>query len=216
MQSRQMSLGSRPNLGWLLQGHRIQQPWHHARLRPCDNLWRRAVPRSTATPTATTWTSISAVPIAASTHPFSHWSEQGFTDMERYTTIANDLQAVVRRLLICGMHVHVGIEDDELRIDLMNQMRYFLPHLLALTTSSPFWQGENTGLKSYRLSVWDEMPRTGLPNAFDSYAEYERHVAALVNAGVHTEFSYVSAAGGAFLEWLEGKDLPGVAVLRTA
>ena len=114
------------------------------------------------------------MPIAASTHPFSHWSEQGFTDMERYTTIANDLQAVVRRLLICGMHVHVGIEDDELRIDLMNQVRYFLPHLLALTTSSPFWQGENTGLKSYRLSVWDEMPRTGLPNAFDSYAEYER------------------------------------------
>lgn len=123
-------------------------------------------------------------PIAASTHPFSHWSEQGFTEMERYTTIANDLQAVVRRLLICGMHVHVGVEDDELRIDLMNQMRYFLPHLLALTTSSPFWQGENTGLKSYRLSVWDEMPRTGVPNAFDSYAEYERHVAALVNAGI--------------------------------
>ncbi len=122
--------------------------------------------------------------IAASTHPFSHWSEQGFTDMERYTTIANDLQAVVRRLLICGMHVHVGIEDDELRLDLMNQVRYFLPHLLALTTSSPFWQGENTGLKSYRLSVWDEMPRTGLPNAFDSYAEYERHVSALVNAGI--------------------------------
>jgi len=124
------------------------------------------------------------MPIAASTHPFSHWSEQGYTEQERYTTIANDLQAVVRRLVICGMHVHVGIDDDELRIDLMNQMRYFLPHLLALTTSSPFWQGENTGLKSYRLSVWDEMPRTGLPNAFDSYAEYERHVAALVNAGI--------------------------------
>ncbi len=124
------------------------------------------------------------LPIAASTHPFSHWSEQGFTDQERYTTIANDLQAVVRRLVICGMHVHVGIEDDELRIDLMNQVRYFLPHLLALTTSSPFWQSENTGLKSYRLSVWDEMPRTGIPNAFDSYAEYERHVSALVNAGI--------------------------------
>jgi len=124
------------------------------------------------------------MPIAASTHPFSHWSEQGFTEQERYTTIANDLQAVVRRLVICGMHVHVGIDDDELRIDLMNQMRYFLPHLLALTTSSPFWQGENTGLKSYRLSVWDEMPRTGLPNDFDSYAEYERHVSALVNAGI--------------------------------
>ena len=124
------------------------------------------------------------MPIAASTHPFSHWSDQGFTDQERYTTIANDFQAVVRRLVICGMHVHVGIEDDELRIDLMNQVRYFLPHLLALTTSSPFWQGHNTGLKSYRLSVWDEMPRTGLPYAFDSYAEYQRHVTTLVNAGI--------------------------------
>ncbi len=123
-------------------------------------------------------------PIAASTHPFSHWSDQGHTDQERYDTIAHDLQAVVRRMVICGMHVHVGIEDDELRIDLMNQVIYFLPHLLALTTSSPFWQGQNTGLKSYRLSVWDEMPRTGLPNAFDSYAEYERHVRVLIEAGI--------------------------------
>ncbi len=123
-------------------------------------------------------------PIAASTHPFSHWEDQSFTDMDRYITIAEDLQTVVRRLLICGMHVHVGIEDDELRIDLMNQVRYFLPHLLALTTSSPFWQGNATGLKSYRLSVWDEMPRTGLPNAFDSFAEYQRHVDALVNADI--------------------------------
>jgi len=123
-------------------------------------------------------------PIAASTHPFSHWSEQGHTEQERYHTIANDMQAVVRRLVISGMHVHVGIEDDELRIDLMNQVTYFLPHLLALTTSSPFWQGENTGLKSYRLSVWDEMPRTGLPNPFDSHAEYARHVRVLVDAGI--------------------------------
>lgn len=129
-------------------------------------------------------TKFDLAPIAASTHPFSHWSDQAFTEQERYTTIANDLQAVVRRMVICGMHVHVGIDDDELRIDLMNQVSYFLPHLLALSTSSPFWQGENTGLKSYRLSVWDEMPRTGLPNAFDSYAEYQRHVAVLVKAGI--------------------------------
>jgi len=94
------------------------------------------------------------------------------------------MQAVVRLLVIGGMRVHVGIEDDELRIDLMNQVTYFLPHLLALTTSSPFWQGENTGLKSYRLSIWDEMPRTGLPNPFDSYAEYARHVRVLVDAGI--------------------------------
>lgn len=123
-------------------------------------------------------------PIAASTHPFSHWEDQAFTDMDRYVTIAEDLQTVVRRLLISGMHVHVGIDDDELRIDLMNQVRYFLPHILALSTSSPFWQGIQTGLKSYRLSVWDEMPRTGLPNDFDSFAEYKRHVDALVNAGI--------------------------------
>ena len=123
-------------------------------------------------------------PIAASTHPFSHWSEQGFTEQERYMTIAEDMQAVVRRLVICGMHVHVGVDDDELRIDMMNQMRYFLPHLLALTTSSPLCQGRKTGLMSYRLSVWDEMPRTGLPNAFDSFGEYQRHVDALVGAGI--------------------------------
>lgn len=123
-------------------------------------------------------------PIAASTHPFSSWTEQDHTPHERYDTIARDMQAVVRRLLICGMHVHIGIGDDELRIDLMNQVRYFLPHILALTTSSPFWQGEDTGLKSYRLSAWDEMPRTGLPNTFDSHAEFQRHVDILVRAGI--------------------------------
>ena len=123
-------------------------------------------------------------PIAASTHPFSKWAEQDHTDDDRYNVIVEDLQAVVRRLVICGMHVHVGIDDDDLRMDLMNQVIYFLPHLLALSTSSPFWQGRNTGLKSYRMSVWDEMPRTGLPHAFDSYTEFQRHVRVLVNAGV--------------------------------
>jgi glutamate---cysteine ligase / carboxylate-amine ligase len=123
-------------------------------------------------------------PIAASTHPFSRWQKQLHTDKERYNVIARDLQAVVRRLMICGMHVHVGIGDDELRIDLLNQITYFLPHLLAFSTSSPFWQGEDTGLKSYRLSVFDEMPRTGIPNIFDSWAEYQRHVDALIGAGL--------------------------------
>ena len=123
-------------------------------------------------------------PIACSTHPFSRWSEQAHTDAERYNVIAEDLQAVVRRLLISGMHVHVAVGDDDLRIDLMNQVSYFLPHLLALSTSSPFWQGLDTGLNSYRLSVWDEMPRTGLPNMFDSYAEYQRHVNVMVDAGL--------------------------------
>mgnify|MGYP002082843646 CR=1 FL=1 len=123
-------------------------------------------------------------PIAASTHPFSRWTDQLHTDKERYNVIAHDLQTVVRRLMICGMHVHVGIGDDELRLDLMNQVTYFLPHLLAFSTSSPFWQGEDTGLKSYRLSVFDELPRTGIPNVFDSWAEYQRHVDVLVGAGL--------------------------------
>ena len=82
------------------------------------------------------------------------------------------------------MHIHVGIPDNELRIDLMNQISYFLPHLLALSTSSPFWRGENTGLKSYRVSIFDELPRTGLPEEFGSYDEYKRHIKILMNAGI--------------------------------
>lgn len=122
--------------------------------------------------------------IAASTHPFSDWGQQKRTANERYRVIEEDLQDVVRRLMICGMHVHVGIDDDELRIDLMNQLSYILPHVLALGTSSPFWSGHDTGLKSYRISVWDEMPRTGLPEPFESFGEFQRHVAVLVNAGI--------------------------------
>ena len=123
-------------------------------------------------------------PIAVSTHPFARWTEQKQTDRDRYMDLTRELQATARRLLISGMHVHVGIEDAELRIDLMNQLSYFLPHMLALSCSSPFWEGENTGLKSYRLTVFDALPRTGLPEQFASYAEYERHIAVLVNAGL--------------------------------
>ena len=94
------------------------------------------------------------------------------------------MQVAARRLLICGMHVHVGIEDNELRIDLMNQLSYFLPHLLALSCSSPFWEGHDTGLKSYRLTVFDTLPRTGVPERFASYAEYERHVQIMTDAGL--------------------------------
>lgn len=130
-------------------------------------------------------------PIAASTHPFSQWRSQRHTDKARYHILARDMQAVARRLLICGMHVHVGIADDELRIDLMNQVSYFLPHLLALSTSSPFWLGEDSGLKSYRLSVFDELPRTGLPSRFESYGEYRRHVDVLVHAGVFDDASMI-------------------------
>jgi len=123
-------------------------------------------------------------PVAAGSHPFALWGEQEHVDKDRYNALARDLQAVARRLLICGMHVHIGIDDDDLRIDLMNQAAYFLPHLLALSTSSPFWQGEETGLMSYRTSVFDGLPRTGLPEQFSSYSEYRRLVEAMVGAGV--------------------------------
>ncbi len=123
-------------------------------------------------------------PIASSTHPFAQWQSQHHTDKERYNVLAKDLQHVARRLVICGMHVHVGIEDDDLRIDLLGQAPYFLPHLLALSTSSPFWQGTQTGLKSYRLSVFDELPRTGIPHSFSSYSEYERTIDLMVSAGL--------------------------------
>src|SRR5512134_306694 len=126
-------------------------------------------------------------PMAASTHPFSEWTHQKHTDKQRYHVLARNMQGVARRLLICGMHVHIGIDDDELRIDLMNQATYFLPHLLALSTSSPFWRGEDTGLNSYRLSVFDELPRTGLPSQFASWGKYRRHVDILVASGVHED-----------------------------
>jgi len=123
-------------------------------------------------------------PIASSTHPFSKWSGQLHTDKERYNKLAEDMQEVGRRLVTCGMHVHVGIEDDDLRIDLMQQMTYFLPHLLVLSTSSPFWEGDDTGLSSYRLAVFREMPRTGPPENFSSFAEFRRTVGVLVAAGI--------------------------------
>lgn len=130
-------------------------------------------------------------PIAVSTHPFARWLEQKQTEKERYSWLTEQMQATARRLLICGMHIHVGVEDQELRIDLMNQMSYFLPHLLALSCSSPFWEGELTGLKSYRLTVFDALPRTGLPEQFVSWAEYERHVRVLVNAGLVEDASMI-------------------------
>ncbi|WP_333835028.1 carboxylate-amine ligase [Rubrimonas sp.] len=121
--------------------------------------------------------------IAASTHPFARWRAQTHTRKPRYDELRADLGAAVRRLLICGMHVHVCVEDEDLRIDLMNQAAYFLPHILALSCSSPFWDGEDTGLASYRLTVFDALPRTGLPDTMSSYGEYRRLVAHLVQAG---------------------------------
>ncbi len=122
-------------------------------------------------------------PLAISCHPTALWRLQHHTDKERYNALAHDLAGVSRRMLISGMHVHVGIEDDEVRIDLMNQFSYFLPHILALSASSPFWQGEDTGLSSYRLTVFDNLPRTGLPPRMASFGEYERSVQAIIATG---------------------------------
>ena len=117
--------------------------------------------------------------------------QQLHTDKDRYHVLAHDLAGVGRRLVVCGMHVHIGIEDDELRIDMMNQARYFLPHLLVLATSSPFWEGEDTGLKSWRLAIFRELPRTGLPGRFGSFDEYRSTVDVLVKAKVIEDASKI-------------------------
>ncbi len=130
-------------------------------------------------------------PIAASCHPFADWREQHHTDKDRYNTLSSDLAGVVQRMLICGMHVHVGIEDPDRRVDLMNQLSYFLPHLLALSTSSPYWQGRDTGLDSYRLTVFDNLPRTGLPPRMESFSEFQRAVGILTEVGVIEDSSKI-------------------------
>ena len=134
---------------------------------------------------------VGLAPIAVSTHPFARWRDQEHTNKDRYNVLAQDMQLVVRRMLICGMHVHLGIEDPDLRMDLMGQLIYFLPHFLALSTSSPFWEGEVSGLKCFRLSVFDEMPRTGLPAEFESYTQYERVVNVIKNAGLIEDASKI-------------------------
>jgi carboxylate-amine ligase len=118
--------------------------------------------------------------VAASTHPFSNWQDQKIYDDERYELLVEELQSVARSLLIFGLHVHVGVADPERRIHIMNAARYFLPHVLALTTSSPFWMGHNTGLKSYRSEIFKKFPRTDIPDHFDSYGSFQRYVDLLV------------------------------------
>lgn len=135
--------------------------------------------------------SFGIIPIAASCHPFADWKQQTHTKRDRYDALQRDLAGVAQRMLICGMHVHVGIDDKDRRIDLMNQFAYFLPHLLALSASSPFWQGSDTGLASYRLTVFDNLPRTGLPPRLGSWAEYERSIQILVDLGLIEDSSKV-------------------------
>jgi carboxylate-amine ligase len=118
---------------------------------------------------------------SAGTHPFSHWTNQLITADERYATILKDMQQIARINLIFGLHVHVGIPDREEAIDIMNQARYFLPHIYALSVNSPFWLGRNTGLKAYRQMIFERFPRTGIPDAFESLSEYEDYLKLLVS-----------------------------------
>lgn len=124
---------------------------------------------------------------AASTHPFAKWEEQSITEGVRYKELLDDMQGVAQQLLIFGMHVHVGFGEDmdskNLMIEIMNQARYFIPHLLALSTSSPFWQGRNTGLKSYRSVIFQAMPRTGIPHSFNSWSEYKNFERTMAKVG---------------------------------
>jgi glutamate---cysteine ligase / carboxylate-amine ligase len=123
-------------------------------------------------------------PIAAATHPFTLWRHQRHRDSQRYNAIADDFQALGRRMLICGLHVHIGIDKPDDRIALMNDLRPYLPMFLALSGSSPFWGGEITGLKSYRTAINDATPRKGIPEPFADWRAFERATAALVDAGI--------------------------------
>jgi len=120
---------------------------------------------------------------SAGTHPLSHWRDQLITVHERYATIIKDMQQIARANLIFGLHVHVGIPDREIAIRVMNQARYFLPHIYALSANSPFWLGENTGFHSYRLQIFQRFPRTGIPEVFESLSEYEDYLKLLVATG---------------------------------
>ncbi len=118
--------------------------------------------------------------VAGATHPFADWRTQEIYPDPRYHQVVKDLQLVARANLIFGLHVHVGIEDREAAIRIMNSMRYFLPHIMALATNSPFWLGLNTGYKGYRAKVFENFPRTGIPDAFASYSDFESYVSLLV------------------------------------
>ena len=131
--------------------------------------------------------------LASGTQPIARWSRQRRTDKERYEKLVNEMQLLARRNIVCGMHVHVEVPRPEDRVDLMNRLMPYMPVLLGLSASSPFWQGRASGLAAYRLSVWGEMPRTGMPDLFQDAADYDRFVAAMVKSG--------AIADGSFLWW---------------
>jgi carboxylate-amine ligase len=125
--------------------------------------------------------------IASSTHPWAMWRDQEPVDMERYRILGAEHQSLARRMAICGMHVHAGILDKDLRVDLMSQVTYFMPHLLALSTSSPFWEGSDTGLKAFRPIIIGDLPRSGLPEVFDSWHDWEELTDDLAATGMVTD-----------------------------
>jgi glutamate---cysteine ligase / carboxylate-amine ligase len=120
---------------------------------------------------------------AAGTHPISSWMNQEITPFERYKGVVDEMQDLALQLLIFGMHVHVGMPNNQVAIELMSVVRYFLPHLLALSTSSPFWMGRSTGFKSYRSAIFSNFPRTGIPPSFVSYSEFESYINLLISTG---------------------------------
>jgi carboxylate-amine ligase len=128
---------------------------------------------------------------AAGTHPLAQWSHQSHTEKERYQEIASQLRLPGRRNVVGGLHVHVEVPRPEARVDLMNRLMPFLPLLLALSASSPFWQGRPSGLAAYRLCAFGEMPRTGLPELFAGVEDYERYVRAMTRSGAIADASYL-------------------------
>jgi carboxylate-amine ligase len=158
-----------------------------------------------------------AVIAAASTHPFSRWAEQEISEGQRYRDLENDMQDVGRRLLIFGMHVHLGFgttpEALEMLIDIENQIRYFLPHILALSTSSPFWHGRETGLKSYRTIVFQSLPRTGIPPTFSSFEEYQSFVEVFARAGSLGSTANRNLADFTKI-WWDARPQPGLGTLE--
>ena len=129
--------------------------------------------------------------LAAGTHPLARWSRQAHTEKDRYKALLHEMQMLGRRNLCCGMHVHVEVPDPDARVDLMNRLLPFMPLLLALSASSPFWQGRDTGLAGYRMSAFCEMPRTGLPDLFRDMEDYDRYVSAMIGAGAIKDASYL-------------------------
>lgn len=163
--------------------------------------------------------------VAASTHPFSRWRDQQISEGARYDDLANEMKDAARRLLIFGMHIHLGFGQTPdalaLMIDILNQLRYFLPHILALTTSSPFWHKRDTGLKSYRSLVFENMPRSGIPPHFSGYAEYAEYVNLMGKVGslgrkleTHKETSDRNHIGDATKIWWDARPHPSFGTLE--